>query len=138
MLGPPFQWAWLICSAGPWSWWTSGGAGLARPPCEAVARAQGALRGSPLLGLEGGRDGADQPGVHGEAVRGSRLVHPGLESVGQPQRRARRAGVVEIGDGGGTFVGVRVGVGLRDDELDLTAAEPQVDGTGSEVTGDLA
>ena len=91
-----------------------------------------------MLGLEGGRDRTDQPGVDGQAVSRRRLVHPRLEGIGQAERRARGARVVEVDGCGRPLVGVGFGVRLGHDELDVASAQPHVDRSGCEVAGDLA
>ena len=103
----PRGFAWLVDVLG-----VVGLGGLARPAREVVAGAQRALRGSSLLGLEGGRDRADQPGVDGQAVGRRRLVHPRLEGVRQAERGARGARVVEVDGCGRPLVAVRLGVRL--------------------------
>src|SRR5688572_15216159 len=130
---------------------------LARPPRVLVGCARLTRSRAAVLRVDGVADRTDQPRIDGESVGGGGLVDPRLQLVGQTERRARGADVVEVGGvgcagcgacaGGDSGCGGRAGrcrdirvVGRprrRDHELQVAAAEADVDGAGSELAGDL-
>src|SRR5690349_216583 len=103
-------------------------------------RARAALAGQP------GGGGPDDPGVDGDPAGGGGIFDQGLEVGGQPQVDPDHGGVVAFGDGQpyldraghGVAGGLRGGRGRRrHHEPGRPAPQPDIDGTGCELGGDL-
>ena len=100
----------------------------------------------PVAGLQPLGDGADEPGVHREALAAGGVLDAGLELLRQPEGDAGgRRPSSAVGGRRGAARGRRVRVSSwcsrrrrrGDDEADVTAAQPDVDRPGRELAGDL-